>query len=443
MADKWPAANGNWSTAANWNGGTLPQPGDDVYADGKTVTIDQDINVASIRTDQRSGGTAGGSFPIAAGTTTRTIAANIIAGTTTCLTISIDCTVTINGNVTGGTASASTTGILTSGGTSIFVNINGNITAGSAGAAIRTPSGRTTFTIVGNATNTATVPATVGVSSSLSLILTGAIISVGSGSTVINGVGGGLVLNLTQPLTKQNSVNVSAGAAIINGNIDGSTEIGAIVTVQNAGTLTVNGNLTGGTANSAAYAVSVLVGNLYIRGNVTGKLAPAINTSNSVSARSSVLIIEGTVTGGNTVTGFGVLNQGVNNVYVYGTTVDNTAVAVSNTSTGTTIVTEVVEEITMACVEMLNVTEDDISEVQEITGNFDFQASTPEGGTYYLYRALGASADSEKRADFQLFKTFTGPANLPIENIGTNRFKVQLVDTKGVNDKIVTVNIQD
>jgi hypothetical protein len=62
MAIKWPLANGVWSNAANWNDGTLPDVGDDVHADGKTVTIDQDIQVLSIRTTQREGGTAGGSF---------------------------------------------------------------------------------------------------------------------------------------------------------------------------------------------------------------------------------------------------------------------------------------------------------------------------------------------------------------------------------------------
>jgi hypothetical protein len=62
MAIKWPLANGVWSNAANWNDGTLPDVGDDVHADGKTVTIDQDVTVLSVRTTQRSGGTNGGSF---------------------------------------------------------------------------------------------------------------------------------------------------------------------------------------------------------------------------------------------------------------------------------------------------------------------------------------------------------------------------------------------
>ena len=83
MADKWPLANGNWSNAANWNGGTKPVAGDDVYADGKTVVIDESTNVATIRTTQRSGGTAGGGFTLNSGIT---VTATLIAGTTTCIT---------------------------------------------------------------------------------------------------------------------------------------------------------------------------------------------------------------------------------------------------------------------------------------------------------------------------------------------------------------------
>lgn len=83
MADKWPLANGNWSDAANWNGGTKPVAGDDVYADGKTVVIDESTNVATIRTTQRSGGTAGGGFTLNSGIT---VTATLIAGTTTCIT---------------------------------------------------------------------------------------------------------------------------------------------------------------------------------------------------------------------------------------------------------------------------------------------------------------------------------------------------------------------
>lgn len=82
MADKWPAADGNYSNAANWNGGTKPTAGDDVYADGFTITIDEDISASvNLRTTQRSGGTAGGSFTTL-GTLDIVINANTYAGTT-------------------------------------------------------------------------------------------------------------------------------------------------------------------------------------------------------------------------------------------------------------------------------------------------------------------------------------------------------------------------
>lgn len=81
MADKWPLANGNWSNAANWNDGTKPVSGDDVYADGRTVTIDEDIDLGagSLRTTQRAGGTISGTFVVS---TTRTITvASLVTGT--------------------------------------------------------------------------------------------------------------------------------------------------------------------------------------------------------------------------------------------------------------------------------------------------------------------------------------------------------------------------
>ncbi len=95
MPDRWAVAAGNWSNTATWNGGTLPGAGDDVFADNRAVTIDQDIAVLSIRTTQRSGGTAGGSFTTSGRVT---VTADSYAGTTNCLILAANSGSVQNGN---------------------------------------------------------------------------------------------------------------------------------------------------------------------------------------------------------------------------------------------------------------------------------------------------------------------------------------------------------
>lgn len=146
MADKWPLANGNWSDAANWNDGTKPGPNDDVFADGKTITIDEDITVASIRTTQRSGGTAGGGFTNAAN---RIVIAEIIGGTSTVLThvSQASRTLSVTGNVFSGVGGS---GISISG-TAGSVTITGNVVGGaSSNAAGITQTGTCNLRIIGD-----------------------------------------------------------------------------------------------------------------------------------------------------------------------------------------------------------------------------------------------------------------------------------------------------
>ena len=82
MAQVYANANGNWSTVANWYSagspyGQLPQAGDTVYANNKTVTIDQDVTVVSINTLAGTTAVAGGQFTIS---TAHTITANVYHG---------------------------------------------------------------------------------------------------------------------------------------------------------------------------------------------------------------------------------------------------------------------------------------------------------------------------------------------------------------------------
>lgn len=114
MPDRWAVANGNWNNTATWNGGTLPGSGDDVFADGFSVTINQDVTVLSLRTTQRSGGTAGGSFNVSG---QRIINADTYAGTTNCLSLSTNGCVQ-NGDSYGSQTTNSRSGTIL-GGTSI------------------------------------------------------------------------------------------------------------------------------------------------------------------------------------------------------------------------------------------------------------------------------------------------------------------------------------
>jgi hypothetical protein len=62
MAERWAVATGNWSNTATWNGGTLPGSTDDVYANGFTVTINQDVTANSLKTIAGTTAVAGGTF---------------------------------------------------------------------------------------------------------------------------------------------------------------------------------------------------------------------------------------------------------------------------------------------------------------------------------------------------------------------------------------------
>lgn len=84
MAVRYAVANGNWSNTATWNGGTLPTSADDVYANGFTVTIDQNVTVISLRNNAQSPAVAGGGFVLNGGfTVTATASVGFAGGSST------------------------------------------------------------------------------------------------------------------------------------------------------------------------------------------------------------------------------------------------------------------------------------------------------------------------------------------------------------------------
>ena len=286
MADKWPLANGNWSNAANWNGGTKPVAGDDVYADGRTLNVDEGFTVATLRNTQRSGGTLGGIFSFN--------------------------TSLITGNVTGSTplfvGAANLITISATSGNVILV-LGGSVTAGGSFIPIL-HSGNCDFNLTGGTF-------TGGTGGGIYCIN-----KTSSGTITINGnLIGGSSNNTVSGFVSNN------GNSIINGNIIGGSTSGGngFGASQSAGTLVITGNITGGTVGSTNYGLSFSGTSLTVNGNITGG-----TTSSGVLTSSSVNNITGDVTGGTVAA---IASTSANIINVTGTvTASATANAISSTN---------------------------------------------------------------------------------------------------------------
>lgn len=249
MALKYPLANGNWSNAANWNGGTLPIASDDVRANGFTVTIDVDINVQQISTVASAPAVAGGTFSV---TTDRNITANINAGSSSCLTSTSGIIVTVIGNINAGNNNVIHGISFTNAGS--VLNVTGNVVAGSSVNVQYGINSSGTVNFIGNATGSAT----------------------GFGSSAINiNVGG--ILNFTGTITGGNAGNTSygvqtAGNGTYNGTIiGGSGGVSSAIRIT-AGVHTINSNVTGG-GSANCHGIIMVGGTLTVNGNVTGGVA--------------------------------------------------------------------------------------------------------------------------------------------------------------------------
>jgi hypothetical protein len=300
MADKWPLANGNWSNAANWNGGTKPVAGDDVYADSRTLNVDESFDVATLRNTQRSGGTNGGVFvfntagvtgnvtsssPLVPGATnmvqvtatTGTVAISLGGNVTTTfanlILYSGNCNLNLSGTNFNGATSASTCISKTSAG---LITITGNVNGGNGGA------------------NTGAQ----------------AFVSTNGNTVIIGNVTGGIGAG-----GSHRGVNQSAGTLTITGNVTGGQTVANNEGVSFSGTsLTVNGTILGGTA-AEAIITSAPTNN--ITGNVTGGNAEAI-FSNSAN----IINVTGTVTASATAVGISMTNAN-GQVYLNGNMVNN------------------------------------------------------------------------------------------------------------------------
>jgi len=241
MATRYAVADGNWSSTSTWDGGTLPGNGDDVYTDGKTVTIDIDLTgsyrPANLYAKAKpGGGTAGGRFNV---TTTRQIGESGYPV-----------------GIYGSDLTSARYGCVTfSGGSGTTLTIYGNVTGGSGQYAYGVYNYSTgTITITGNVTGGPVSDAT-------------GVYNYGTGTITITGnVTGGPVSNATGVF------NNSTGTITITGNVTGGPVSNATgVHNYGTGTITITGDVTGGSGQYAYGVNNYDTGTITITGTVTGK----------------------------------------------------------------------------------------------------------------------------------------------------------------------------
>lgn len=265
MAVRYAVATGNWSSTSTWNGGTLPTSSDDVYANGFTVTIDQDITVLSLQNGATTGVNANGSFVVSSGG--RIINADIRNNGTTSGIICLSVTnsvgpVTLNGNIYGLASGSIFTSyaVNVNNGATAVLNITGTIRGGTVtydNYGLRSI-GSGTINIVGDiyAGSAAYTQYGCFFNSPQTINITGNIYNASGGDTSAVEFGS----------------SFTGGICNITGTIDGSTS-GAqrgVVRLSSLGTINVYGNVIGGNA-STSYGFTISSnGTVNIYGNAIG-----------------------------------------------------------------------------------------------------------------------------------------------------------------------------
>jgi hypothetical protein len=274
MPLRFAISSGNWSNAAIWSGSIIPTASDDAYANGFSVTIDQNINVLSISSGTSGSAVNGGSFistngiaitasrasfGVSAGTLSSALlvtgshtvylsgsvrggAANQIRG----IQIVNNGNLYVTGSVTGGTVATLAYGIFNNAGRlEILGNINGGSATTSHGVAISNGVTIITGNLIGS-TNAAPIVTTAG-SGSLTI----------TGSTII-----------TTTIGQSTGVYVNGGLGIVNilGNIQAYNVAG--IAMLSAATVNITGSLTAG----------------YATAGISSAVASTINVSGSIVA---------------------------------------------------------------------------------------------------------------------------------------------------------------
>ena len=336
MANVYATKAGNWSDTTVWNTAALPTSADDVFANGFAVTINQDITVVSIQTRSASGIAAGGSFTAS---TSRTINASVLAGTSTCLSLTgTSLTFTINAtNISGANSTTGSISAISSTPTTSTINITAtNITGGSGSTATNAHgvncAGTSNIYVI-NCTTINGGTSTGNNNYGINFGMTAGTPSVTLTSTTING---GLGASANVGVQFSNSVAMTYN---VSGNVVASTGAYGMQFNTNA-TTTVNltGNVTGASGGTSISGIqfSGTLCTLNVTGNVTGGSGGTSNYGIFNLSTNGIVNIIGDVTGGAGTTCNGVYNNTTGTITISGTTLSSTTSrGAENNSTGT------------------------------------------------------------------------------------------------------------
>jgi len=247
MAIIYATQSGNWSSTSTWVGGVVPTSADDVFSNNRTITIDVDITVITLRNTSNASPviTQGGSFTVNNGVTI-TATGTIVSGFNFGLYLSTGNLLTISGTA----------------GCNIVANVGSSINTNSGATIACNTTG--TVNIVGNITATPNSVVSNGLSISGNGIvnLTGSVFGSGAGGSPNN-----------VPI-----VISSAGTLNMVGNSNGGS-VGTGISVTSAGIVNITGNVTAGTItgiNCTGACVGILTGTSTASSGAVG-----INSSNT------------------------------------------------------------------------------------------------------------------------------------------------------------------
>ena len=258
MPARKATASGKWSQSI-WD--VTPSVGDDVFANGFTVEIDQNVNVGSLRTAV-SGvyAVAGGGFTLYQPLSVIASPNGFLAGATTCLTSFVSAgTATLSGNVTGGIVSdIYGINIATDGGS---FNLFGNVLGGNNAR---------TYGVLFNSTKNLTVVGDVSGSRNNSVATSHGILNQSVGNCYVTGnvVGGNNASGF-------GISNNSLGLISVLGNVRG--DVGSGVSQNSTGTVLVSGTITAspnahGVVSASTAARNEFTGTL-VNSDLTGRQA--------------------------------------------------------------------------------------------------------------------------------------------------------------------------